>query len=163
MSQKPKWISPIIELTSFNGDAVKYLDHLFSIFKKDFIDKPCKLDGKVIVFDKRLLNGKPEGFWHVTSSLDKRTKQRTPDMRRCERLPWIKGIIENQHDTVVLSWRNDRDGEKRLLLFLESEDFLVVLGEKKTVFILITAIYVDNPAQKAKLLKEYKAKAAPVN
>ena len=139
MSQKPKWISPIIELTSFNGDAVKYLDHLFSIFKKDFIDKPCKLDGKVIVFDKRLLNGKPE------------------------RLPWIKGIIENQHDTVVLSWRNDRDGEKRLLLFLESEDFLVVLGEKKTVFILITAIYVDNPAQKAKLLKEYKAKAAPVN
>jgi hypothetical protein len=164
--QPPKWLTPIIELAQFSGDWNKYNDHLFSIFKKDFIDSQPTFHGKpVFMGDQRIFNGKPECFWHVTSQTDKQTGQRVPNMRRCERVAWIRSIIENCGGSEVWEWPKQHERELRHNLFLENENFLVVLTERKK-FYLVTAIYIDYPHTRKRLESEYqkhhgKTKPAP--
>ena len=165
-SQSPNWLTPIIELTQFSGDPAKYFDHLFSIFKKDFIDSQPTFHGKpVFMGDQRMFNGKPECFWHVTSQKNRETGEREPNLRRCERVEWIRLIIEHCTDPEVWEWPKQHERELRHKLFLESEDFLVVLIERKS-FYLVTAIYIDYPHARKRLESEYqkhiaKTKPAP--
>lgn len=164
--QPPKWLTPIIELAQFSGDPARYFDHLFSIFKKDFIDSQPTFHGKpVFMGDQRMFNGKPECFWHVTSQTNKETGEREPSLRRCERVEWIRLIIEHCNDPAVWEWPKQHERELRHNLFLESENFLVVLIERKS-FYLITAIYIDYPHTRKRLEAEYqehieKTKPAP--
>ena len=80
-------------------------------------------------------------------------------LRRCERIAWIKAIIENSSTPEVLVWEKEQATSKgsatRTYMFLEKEDFLVILQEIKWGHYMITAIYIDNPNQKRKHLKSY--------
>jgi hypothetical protein len=154
--QPTNWLTPIIELTQFSGDPTKYFDHLYLLFKRDFMDSQPTFHGKsVFIGDQRIFNGKPECFWHVTSQEDRQTKERTPNLRRCERIEWIRLIIEHCNDTEVWEWPKQHEREVRHNLFLEPENFLVVLIERKN-FYLVTAIYVDYPHTRKRLAEEYK-------
>jgi hypothetical protein len=152
----PQWLTPIIELAQFSGDPGKYFDYLFGIFKRDFIDSHPIFHGKpVLIGDKRIFKGKPECFWHVTSQENKETKEREPNMRRCERVEWIRLIINHCNESAVWVWPKQHEREVRHNLFLERENFLVILVERKT-FYLVTAIYVDYPHTRKRLEEEYK-------
>ncbi|MFA4999437.1 MAG: hypothetical protein WC519_01785 [Parcubacteria group bacterium] len=154
-SKSPIWLTPIIKLDEFLGDWNAYNNHLFTIFKKDFMDSQPMFHNKpVFLGDQRILNGKPECFWHVTSEKDKQTGERVPNLRRCERIAWIRPIIDHANDPEVWEWPKQHEREIRYNLFLEKEDFLVVLVERKN-FYLVTAIYIDYPHNKKRLKNEY--------
>lgn len=160
MTQKsPGWIGSLITLESCDGDSEKYLEKLFETFKKDFIDSKPKFNGKQVLHDKNLDGGKPNTFVHITTETDRETKKRILSLRRCERIGWIKPIIEHTDDPAVLVWQKKQATSKRpavrTYLFLEQENFLIVLQEIKFGHFIITAIYVDNPNQKRKHLKAY--------
>jgi hypothetical protein len=162
MIQKlPKWIGSLITLEECDGDSEKYIEKLFEIFKKDFIDSRPTFKNKPVLFDKKLDGDKPNTFVHITTEDDVTTKQRILSMRRCERIGWIRAIIENANDPAVLVWQKKQATSERFTtrtyLFLEQENFLVVLQEIKFGYFVITAIYVDNPNQKRKHLKAYEA------
>ncbi len=165
-SQPPNWLTPLIELAEFSGDPIKYLDHLFLIFKRDFMDSHPIFHGKpVFIGDQKIFNGKPECFWHVTSQENEETREREPNLRRCERVGWIRLIIEHCNDAEVWEWPKQHKRQMRHNLFLESENFLVVLTERKN-FYLVTAIYIDYPHMRKRLENEYqkyinKTKPAP--
>lgn len=157
----PNWLCPIIKLTEHNGDVTAYLNAVFNIFKKDFIDNKINFQGKVILYDKNDNNGKPNGFVHITTEGDRITKERNVSLRRCERIGWVKLIIENSDKPEVLMWKKDvyspnKKWVSRIFLFLEKQDFLVILEELKNGFLMITAIYVDSKGQKRKHLKDYR-------
>ncbi len=160
MSDKlPPWIGPLITLKEFSGDSEKYIARLFEVFKKDFINSRPRFNGKPVLYDKTLDGDKPKTFVHITTETDTETKQRILSMRRCERVGWIRLIIEHSDDPAILVWQKRQatsEGQAdRTYLFLEKEDFLVILQEIKYGYFMITAIYVDNPNQKRKHVKTY--------
>jgi len=159
MADLPPWLEPLVRLEDFGGDPDAYIAHLFSIFERDFIKTQPQFKGKRVFHDKADEGGRPRAFTHITTEEDRGTKQRILSIRRCERIGWIKRIIENAGDPAVLVWDQEQSTKKkwasRTYLFLKQEDFLVILQEIKYGNYLITAIYVDSPAQKEKHLKAY--------
>jgi len=159
MNQSPDWLEPLIRLEDFNGDSEAYIANLFSVFTRDFINTIPTFRGKKIFYDKKDDAGKPQAFTHITTEENRQTKQRELCLRRCERIAWIKAVIEHANDPKILVWEREQKTSKRravrTFLFLENEDFLVILQEIKWGHYLITAIYVDNPNQKRKHLKAY--------
>jgi len=99
-------------------------------------------------------------FWHLTHREDKKTGERLPDMRRCERLPWIKAVIENRDKPELLNWDyKEGDGSVKTYLWLKQLDFVVIMkryrdGGRR----LVTSFYVDYPHKRKKLYKKYKKK-----
>ncbi len=70
-------------------------DTLYSIFKRDFKDTQPKYKGHTVWFFPEIEDGKEVIFWHLTHREDRETGKRLPDPRRCERLSWVKSILEN--------------------------------------------------------------------
>ena len=161
MNSTPDWLEPLALLEDFSGDPEAYVAHLFSVFTRDFITTTPMFNGKKVLHDKKDDNGRPQAFTHITTEENCQTKQRELCIRRCERIAWIKAVIENSNDPKVLVWEKEQHTSKRIaartFLFLEDEDFLVILQEIKWGHYLITAIYVDSPNQKRKHLKAYEA------
>jgi len=153
------WLEPLARLEDFNGNVETYIAHLFSIFERDFITSTPSFQGKRVLHDKKDDNGRPQAFTHITTEENRQTKERELCLRRCERIAWIKAVIENADNPKVLVWEKEQQTNKgravRIFLFLEDEDFLVILQEIKWGHCLITAIYVDNPNQKRKHKKAY--------
>lgn len=157
----PAWLTSLITLADFGGDGKAYIDHLYSIFNRDFVDSETQFRGKKVIFDNVIEDGKFRGFTHITTEENKATKERELCLRRCERLEWIKLMIENETDPGVLVWEQIHYTPKRVsvrtFIFIENEDFLIILNPIKGEQFLVTAIYVDYPNQKRKHLKAHKA------
>lgn len=96
---KCKWLPDIVECTDFSKWN-KYLDSIYEIFKKDFVDNRPIFEGKGVNFRKAPMDGKYEHtFIHLTHKDEyhnsSNPNDRLPDPRRAERIGWNKAIIEN--------------------------------------------------------------------
>jgi hypothetical protein len=134
---------------------------LYAIFENDFIQTKREFEGREVWWDRRKLDGKyDEGFWHIISSTDSHTKERYPDFRRAERLPWCGPTISNSIDPVVKKWDyREGSGRVRTYLWLENWDYVIVL-EKRPIHIgeaafLITAYYVSGDSTRHNLMRKY--------
>lgn len=156
----PDWLPPIVKLQDFDGDSEKYLEHLFSIFETDFVRSTPSYEGQRVFYDKKDDGGRPGCFVHITTEENKQTGEREICLRRCERIAWVKAIIEHADDPAVLVWEIEHFGKKRAskrtCLFLEEGDFLIVLTEIKWGHYIVTAVYVDHPHQKRRHQEAYK-------
>lgn len=170
MTKRPPWLPQELHYADYKGDWEKFLKDVYSIFERDFKKSKSIYEGLRIVFDSRIENGKEMAFWHLIQKEDYKAEDRVPDLRRCERIPWLKPIIEHTHESFVSLWENSRKKPKRqrqtrILLWLEELDYLVILGKRPKEIVLITAYCTDIESQRKKLIKErdeyLNAKAAP--
>jgi hypothetical protein len=154
----PGWLPSIVDFDNFGGNWNSYIDYLYAIFTKDFIDTAPLYCGQRCGCKKGALEqGKVPTFWHLISE-GQDENSRTPDIRRCERVPWPRPIIENNNDSGIKIWKNRRRrGETRICLWIEPADYLVILAERKGYVLLWTAYPVTHPSKRAKLEKEYQA------
>jgi hypothetical protein len=154
MSKPPDWLPKALRYEDFKGDWDKFLETVYSIFERDFKKTRPKYDGRPITYDSKIENGKEAAFWHVTSSVDLVTGDRVPDIKRCERIPWPRPIIEHPSDKAISVWKVKQRRESRVLLWLEELDYLVVLAEKPRAVVLVTAYCTDREHTRVKLQKE---------
>lgn len=132
-----------------------YIDRVYEIFKSDFVDTKPLFYKRVGLKRYPLRNGREATFWHFTTFGEKEDI-RDIDIKRCERIKFPKIIIENYNDDDVKCWENERKGcEKRILLYFEKENYLVVLSDRGDFVLPWTAYPVTYKNQKEKLLKEY--------
>jgi hypothetical protein len=155
MSDIPPWLPPLVRLDDFGGDWQRYLDALYEIFRRDFIeatpyfwDVPCYCKRE----DKHA--GKERTFWHVISE-GLAEEERLPDLRRCERIAWPRVLIQRISTADVLSWRSSRQKGERIVVSLPDFSYVVILDERKSHLILWTAYPVDHAHWRSKLRKEY--------
>jgi hypothetical protein len=133
----------------------KYLNAIYSFFAADFLQQAPSFRGEPVRLKRHpVVLGKEATFWHLISE-GKTEEERIPDLRRCERIRWPKQIIENAGDPAVKSWENLRKGEKRICLWLDCDDYLAVLAERRGFFLMWTAYLVTSEHQKRKLRAEY--------
>jgi len=165
MTENFDWLPPLVLFETYNGDWDRYLDVLYNFFKKDFIvSKPLYKGQKLALKRHPVLKGKEATFWHLISE-GKYEEDRLPDLRRCERIRWPRPIIDHAGDVEIKVWENKRKSEKRVCLWLEDHEYIVILAKRRDYILLWTAYPVTKTHQKLKLRKEYedykKADAAP--
>lgn len=159
--QLPGWLPAIISLSEFDSDWNRYVEHLYGIFENDFIKNTVLYKGKKVIFDNRIQNGKPACFWHLITGKYDGDPEREWSLVRCERLCWIRPIIENaEKDSLVLVWENTRERKRNTVFFLSDHDYVVILNNRRD-FYLVTAYYINYPLRKEQLLKEYKQMQNP--
>ncbi|MBI4682784.1 MAG: hypothetical protein HY757_06755 [Nitrospirae bacterium] len=96
-------------------------------------------------------------FWHLTSRKDNTTGERLPDLRRSERLPWARPMLDNSDKHEVLGWDYEEDdGAVKTYVWLRDYDYLIVLkkyrdGGRR----LITSFWIEYQNFKDKLKKKY--------
>ena len=155
MTEKIEWLPPLVLLEDYGGGWDRYLDVLYEFFKGDFIDSAPTLGGMKVTLKRHPIEkGKEATFWHLISE-GKSEKDRLPDLRRCERIRWPRPIIEHHDQPTIKFWENERKGEKRICLWIEGEEYLVVLAKRRGYVILWTAYLVTGTRRKMKLEKEY--------
>lgn len=153
----PAWLPELVKFEDFEGKWEKYLPELYKIFDEDFIKSKPVFRGTTLALKRHpIIEGKEYTFWHIISEGDIEN-ERTPDFRRCERIKWVRKIIENSEDQVIKFWENNHRGERRFCLWFESHDYLIVLGQRKSYILLVTAYPVTQNHTKRKLEKEYQA------
>lgn len=120
-----------------------YLNQLYvNVFKPYFLESYPLFKGKKVMIRKEPMDGSWEhDFVHMTHEdyfhNSKDPNERIPDLRRSERLNWVRPIIEHFECSVdmacgrILYWENYYKGYVRCNLFLPEERFQVVLERRK--------------------------------
>lgn len=118
-----------MNFSDHQGNWDKYLEALHNRFAQDFVRSKPLLYGKPVGCKRYpIVKGKEATFWHCISEGEAES-ERTPDFRRCERIGWMRPIVEHAHE--VIAWRQSRGREGvRVLLALPDFSYVVVLAER---------------------------------
>ena len=162
------WL-PQMEYYQSNIDWQEYENLLYDIFRHDFIETTPQFNGKQVKIKKYPIEfDKESAFYHVTCKDYKDNGVRYPDLRRCERIRWIRAFIDNNCDstncpncTGIKTWIEPYKNKKRVHILLEEERYIVVLEHRtqnhkhSENYILITAFYLDYEHALKKKMKHY--------
>ena len=142
----------------------EYEQIIYSIFCQDFIETRPQYCGKPVYIRKHPIEqGKEEAFFHVTCQDYSKSGNRVPDLRRCERIRWVRSFIENYNcDSTqcptcdgVKVWCEQYKMYTRTHILLEEERYMVVVENRAEFNLLITAFYFDMDHKLEKALKRY--------
>lgn len=145
---------PLLRFEDFDGNWVTYESALYNVFERDIVQYDLQFRG-IRVSARRVPEYEQRWFcyWHLISE-GRVEDDRLPDLRRCERLPWIRWIIENADNHPEIDvWEQTRGSEKSLLLWYQ-EECLVILGRRSDYFLLKTAFVVQRSHRISKFRKE---------
>src|SRR5262245_34976253 len=123
----------------FAGDDwPAYQAGLYAHFRKDFLLSVPNFNGRP-VRAKVLppIDSLRGGFVHAISSnvsgQGDGEGNRTPELKRCARIRWIRPVIEAVPPD-VLSWRNIRGTARRAVISLPDFSYIVILDERRDYF-----------------------------
>lgn len=143
---------PLPPLVPFCGNWVNYIETIYAIYTDTILNSGLHINH--IPIRPRYTpetQGKEFGFWHITSTGEEED-DRQPDLRRCERIRWIKWTIENfAQFSEVSYWEETRANTTEIVIWIESEQYVVVLSERRDYWLLKTA-YLANKSGKIRQL-----------
>ena len=147
----------LIRFEDYGGEWAGYEEALWGRFRQDFLIRSPRLDGLPVWIDRRLAaNGKEKSFWHLTDAGGDVDGERVPDLRRCERIAWVRYVIEHVTSRRVLSSEEKTSKGTRRRLTLDDYSYLVVLQRARTHFLLITAFYLEHEHTRRKLSRQHR-------
>jgi hypothetical protein len=142
------------DLVLFGGDWTVYEAELHRIFLAEIARAALQFRG-VPVGCRRYpeAGGRWSSFWHLVQE-GPVEEDRTPDLRRCERIRWVRWVIENApiHPDID-EWQNTRGTTVNTLLWYQ-EKYLVVLAERKEYWLLRTAYCTEKSGRIRQLRRE---------
>jgi len=168
----PEWLP---EKTNVNPWTEDTYEMLYEIFCRDIRDYDLRYIGNNVWIFQDIEDGKEKIFWHLITRDVKREKiprrkrklysegqtdtetERLPDLRRCERLPWIKPFIEHASEPDVLSWDYEEgDQTIKTYIWIKDYDFVVIMkrypkGKRR----LITSFYIDETYKREDFERKY--------
>ncbi len=155
MTSAPNWLPPLVLFTDFDGNWEVYEEELYRFFSRDFIDSKPFYDGKNVgLLHRPSFDGKDGTFWHIISD-GKIEEDRLPNLRRCGCIRWPRPIIENSKDNQIKVWEKRKGGKRKVLLWLEDSDYLVILLMRPTHMLFLSSYPIEYPHTKRRLIKEY--------
>ena len=142
------------DLLSFQGDWIFYEKQLDRIFIDEIARGNLQFRGRPVRCRRHPETaGRWAAFWHLVQE-GRAEDVRTPDLRRCERLRWVRWVIENAAgNRCIDEWQNERGAEKNTLLWYR-EEYLVVLAQRRDYWLLKTAYCTEQSGRIRKLQRE---------
>lgn len=132
------------ELCVYSGDWDLYQEVLYEIFKRTLLTDNLFFQGLPVRIKRH-----PEykerhfAFWHLISEGEKED-ERTPDFRRCERLAWVRFVVEkSENHAGIFWWLNKRGSETHAVIWFEKENYAVILAKRQGYFLLKTAYLLE--------------------
>ena len=151
------WLPDLIPLASYGGNWEQYLEAIYAVFKRDFVDSKPVFTGKRMGLKKvPYEKGKEATFWHLISAGSVEA-DRTIDFERSARIAWPRPVIDAHADTKIRCWTNKRGRENRILLALDDFSYVVVLADRGEYILPWTAYPVEMTYKRDKLRREYEA------
>lgn len=131
-----------LEWKMFRGDATRYKNALYSVFKRDFLSGDLQFQGKnVDIIHEEFFEGKERSFWHMISDGNEDT-DRELNIERCASLPWAGFLIKDdgkcEHYRIWVKW-HDKSKRNRYYIWCVLVNYMVILEDRATHFKLITA------------------------
>jgi len=144
----PAWLPPMLTVMPWQSDTY---EALYAVFCRDLRRGDLSYLGfNVWFYPNTEEDGKEAIFWHLTSRLDKSQDPpvRLPDLRRSERLNWIRPMIFRCPCGAgdLLDWDHlEGDGAIKTYIWIQQHDFVIILkklpdGRRR----LITSCHLDN-------------------
>lgn len=158
------WLPALLTLNQSQGDWACYLERLHQQFVRDFVESLPSWPGKRVGLKRHPeYDGKSATFWHMISEGVNET-ERTPDLRRCERIAWPRSIID-EFDGVppstsaarIVWWQEKRGSDTRYLLALNDFSYVVVVADRGNFVLPWTAYMVEHAHRRNKLRKAWAA------
>ena len=157
MTMAPPWLPSLVRLRAYGGDWNAYLAAVYHRFEQDFKDDPPHFRGLRVGLKRHpIVDGREAIFWHLVSE-GSEEGERLPDLRRCERIRWLRAVIVHNEDEEVKVWENTRNRDRRICLWLRDQEYLVILARRSGYVLLWTAYCVTRAHRKRKLQREYEA------
>jgi len=148
----------LILLQDYNGDYISFIDAVYKVFENDFIKHKTKFKGEELRMKWHpIYQSRAYTFYHLTHKGEDE-QNRIPDLRRCERIPWARPVIEKYDTWNLKIWPQKRKGADRLCIWLELEDepdYFVIIDIRKDYKLLWTAFVAEYEHEKRKKKKEY--------
>ena len=148
----------LICLNDYNGNFQSYIDAVYSVFERDLIkNRPQFGSYQLILKNNPLFQQRSYTFYHLTHKGEFET-ERTPDLRRCERIGWVKPTIRNVENWKLKFWEQLRNGKSRICIQLSVEDdvdYYVILDVRVHCVLIWTAFVAEYEHEKKKKEKEY--------
>ena len=144
----------LLLFNDFGGNWTVYERELHRIFKDEIARAGLEFRG-LKVRCRRIPEtaGRWASFWHLIQE-GYVEDERTPDLRRCERLRWVRWVIENATTHPEIDeWQNSRRNEINTLLWYR-EEYLVVLAQRREYWLLKTAYLTDQTSRIGQLCRE---------
>ena len=150
------WLPDLLLLSDFDGAWDTYIAAVHEAFRKDFIHQnPPPFRGKRMGLKRHpIVDGMEATFSHFISE-GKKESERTPDLRRCERIKWPRPIIEAVDTGQVRCWPTRRGRNRRIVLAVEDYSYIVVLADRGDYLLPWTAYCVEQEHRRKKFRKEY--------
>ena len=160
MAEFPEWLPPPITLAEYNGNWWAYIEACYESYCNDFVyDNPSLAGKPVRSIADPMRDGKEESFWHIVEGRTGDSKEQC--LMRCERITWIRPIIEATYSGKVKCWRvkrtspGKRRAQKRIQIALEDFSFVVVLVDRGSILLLLTAYPLEKGQQRRRLKNDY--------
>jgi len=150
------------ELITLQSDWATYEEIIYTAFLDSFVRPVVKFQGlRVSAQFRPETRGKGFSFWHtISKSPDKdnhNEEDRIPDLRCCERILWIRWVIDNAGKDGFPWWENRRKRNTNVVIWAHQHDFVVVLGKRRNYFVLKTAYTGLQPHRRRKFERERQA------
>ncbi|MGM9969833.1 MAG: hypothetical protein ACI35S_05490 [Anaeroplasma sp.] len=168
------WLTKELDI-DLNNFREEY-EYAYSLFVRDFVKSHPSINGKPV--EPRYypdFNGKYHSFDHITTKDYNRRQgrnsskheDREPDIRRLERIEWVRLLIEHPNCIPLTScdckgtmlWYEDYKNTYRVNILLPDENFMVVFEKNKKFdkYLLVTAYYLYGQFDVERKIKKYEA------
>jgi hypothetical protein len=154
-----------IKLSDFSGDWTSYKEAVYRAFCDEVVDKLSFLGLPIKCRYFQPIDGMHRTFWHLITTdrgQSNNDEEREVDMRRCEKIRWISHIIRHSDSVDIKCWENKRGSNTNIILWLENENYMIVLSKRKDYYLLITAYTHGNGTKKRNTI-ESQANSDPRN
>ena len=155
MTDATSWLPELITLADEDGDWDRYLEAIYAVFCRDFVETKPTYHGKRFAMKRHpMALGKEATFWHLIQE-GPVEEHRVPDFRRCERIRWPRPMIEGLQSGQVRVWKNIRGQSQRVVIAVSDFSYVVILDERDEFVLLWTAYFVERQHQRDKLAREF--------
>jgi len=149
------------------GDYVSrfaaYLERLYDIYMNEVAKGNLRFKGLGVSCQYRPeTHGKHYAFWHMMQEGgmgSTNEDDRTIDFERCRRVRWIGWTIRNadRNPRIRVFPQAKRHGNQPWALWVAEVDYLVILWERNSYYLLKTAYVIGRKGKRKKLQQEWDA------
>jgi len=140
----------------------EYENILYGIYCMYYEESELFFDGKMVCMKHYPPDrDKKSGLMHIIyENLDKTGNDidRTPELDRCLKVTWGKHIIDFHTNNIcqdILIYEEENRGDIDILLYSKCLDYMVVLSDRTTYYLLKTAYPIKHSRKREQIYKQY--------